>query len=1013
MKTQVVNRTHFVLILATVLIAFGTQGTSYGQTITASTPQPLTEATLHESVVTLTLSGRNYVQRVRGGTVTVSGIDGVTFESWDVDRVSDTEVTVELTFEGDFDTDAILTFTVSAEAIAGYNGNALTATLPVTAMQESLTASMASPLTEATLHGSVVTLTLAGRNYERFTFDIRNAVTVSGIDGVTVGTFGIDRISDTEVTVELTFEGDFDTDATLTFTVGAGAIAGYNGNALTAQVPVTAMQESLVASTASPLTEATLHGSVVTLTLSGRSYAYRGVSVSVSGIDGVAIRVRRVSDTEITAALTFSGNLDTDTTLTFTVSAEAIAGYNEALTAQVPVTAIEESIVSSTVSPLTETTLHGSVVTLTLSGRNYVQRVRGDTVTVSGIDGVTVGTYDVDRVSDTEATVELTFDGHFDTDATLVFTVGAGAIVGYNEALTAQIPVTAIEESLVPSTEFSLTEANLHGSVVTFTLSGRVYEEYSFEIADALTISGIDGVTFERWDVERISDTEATVELTFDGDFDTDATLTFTVGAEAIAGYDGQALAAQVPVTAMQESLVASTEFSLTEANLHGSVVTFTLSGRVYEEYSFEIADALTISGIDGVTFESYNVERISDTEATVELTFDGDFDTDTTLTFTVGAEAIAGYNEALTAQIPVPAIEQSNATVSVSPSPMLVPAISEQFTLSLNITNGENIAGYQATVSYDDSALRYVESANGDYLPANAFFTPPIVKSDWTGATSFGDPIFDRNITLAANTLAGVGNGDGTLATLTFEVIDFKPSTLTFSQVYLVDADGKRWEVTTESGAVTIPPEPAEPISGDINRDGVVNPQDLVIVNARFGQRGQNSADLNGDGIVNIMDLVLVAGAFGGQAAAPSAQSQELLTASNVRQWLFQAQQLALMDPTYLRGVTVLEQLLTALSPKETVLLANYPNPFNPETWIPYHLSNDADVHISIYDTKGVLVRRLDLGHQMAGYYTDRTKAAYWNGRNESGESVASGLYFYQLCAGDYTALRRMAIVK
>ena len=72
---------------------------------------------------------------------------------------------------------------------------------------------------------------------------------------------------------------------------------------------------------------------------------------------------------------------------------------------------------------------------------------------------------------------------------------------------------------------------------------------------------------------------------------------------------------------------------------------------------------------------------------------------------------AIAGYNEALTAQIPVPAIEQSNATVSVSPSPMLVPAISEQFTLSLNITNGENIAGYQATVSYDDSALRYVES--------------------------------------------------------------------------------------------------------------------------------------------------------------------------------------------------------------------------------------------------------------------------------------------------------------
>ena len=1010
MKTLVVNRKYFMFIVVILLIGFGTQG-SYGQTITASTPQPLTEATLHESVVTLTLNGGTYERSsfTIATAITVSGIDGVTFEAWDVDRISDTEVTVELTFDGDLDTNATLTFTVSAEAIAGYDGQALAAQVPVTAMQESLVASTESPLTEATLHGSIITLTLSGRWFADEWY-IGNAVSLSGIDGVTFEWWGVERISDTEATVELTFDGDFDTDATLTFTVGAEAIVGYN-EVLTAQVSVTAMQESLVASTEFALTEANLHGSIITFTLSGRRFAdeWYGNAVSLSGINGVTVGtydVERISDTEATVELTFEGDFDTDAILTFTVSADAIAGYNKAFTFQFPVTAVEESLDASTASPLTETTLHGSVVTLTLSGRSYAYR---GSVSVSGIDGVAIR---VNRVSDTEITAALTFSGNLDTDTTLTFTVSAEAIAGYNEALTAQVPVTAIEESLVPSTVSPLTETTLHGSVVTLTLSGGTYEQYGFQIADALTISGIDGVTFERWDVERISDTEATVELTFDGDFDTDATLTFTVGAEAIAGYS-EALTAQVPVTAIEESLVPSTEFSLTEANLHGSVVTFTLSGRVYEEYSFEIADALTISGIDGVTFERWDVERISDTEATVELTFDGDFDTDATLTFTVGAEAIAGYNEALTAQIPVPAIEQSNATVSVSPSPMLVPAISEQFTLSLNITNGENIAGYQATVSYDDSALRYVESANGDYLPANAFFTPPIVKSDWTGATSFGDPIFDRNITLAANTLAGVGNGDGTLATLTFEVIDFKPSTLTFSQVYLVDADGKRWEVTTESGAVTIPPEPAEPISGDINRDGVVNPQDLVIVNARFGQRGQNSADLNGDGIVNIMDLVLVAGAFGGQAAAPSAQSQELLTASNVRQWLFQAQQLALMDPTYLRGVTVLEQLLTALSPKETVLLANYPNPFNPETWIPYHLSNDADVHISIYDTKGVLVRRLDLGHQMAGYYTDRTKAAYWNGRNESGESVASGLYFYQLCAGDYTALRRMAIVK
>lgn len=100
-------------------------------------------------------------------------------------------------------------------------------------------------------------------------------------------------------------------------------------------------------------------------------------------------------------------------------------------------------------------------------------------------------------------------------------------------------------------------------------------------------------------------------------------------------------------------------------------------------------------------------------------------------------------------------------------------------------------------------------------------------------------------------------------------------------------------------------------------------------------------------------------------------------------------------------------------LPPKETALLANYPNPFNPETWIPYHLANHAEVTLAIYDTKGVLVCQLDLGHQSAGYYTDRARAAYWNGCNESGESVASGVYFYQLRAGDYIALRQMVILK
>ena len=159
----------------------------------------------------------------------------------------------------------------------------------------------------------------------------------------------------------------------------------------------------------------------------------------------------------------------------------------------------------------------------------------------------------------------------------------------------------------------------------------------------------------------------------------------------------------------------------------------------------------------------------------------------------------------------------------------------------------------------------------------------------------------------------------------------------------------------------------------------------------------------------------MLVAAAFGTTAAAPAlyAQSSEMLTTADVKQWLTQAQQLNLTDVTSQRGILFLEQLLTALTPKETGLLPNYPNPFNPETWIPYQLAEPADVKISIYAVDGKLVRTLSLGHQPVGIYQGKNRAAYWDGKNEIGENVASGVYFYTLTAGEFTATRKMLIRK
>ncbi|MXV74054.1 T9SS type A sorting domain-containing protein [Candidatus Poribacteria bacterium] len=93
--------------------------------------------------------------------------------------------------------------------------------------------------------------------------------------------------------------------------------------------------------------------------------------------------------------------------------------------------------------------------------------------------------------------------------------------------------------------------------------------------------------------------------------------------------------------------------------------------------------------------------------------------------------------------------------------------------------------------------------------------------------------------------------------------------------------------------------------------------------------------------------------------------------------------------------------------------LLPNYPNPFNPETWIPYQLATPADVTVTIYAMDGAVVRTLKLGHQPVGIYQGKSRAAYWDGRNAQGEPVASGVYFYILTAGDFTATRKMLITK
>jgi len=224
----------------------------------------------------------------------------------------------------------------------------------------------------------------------------------------------------------------------------------------------------------------------------------------------------------------------------------------------------------------------------------------------------------------------------------------------------------------------------------------------------------------------------------------------------------------------------------------------------------------------------------------------------------------------------------------------------------------------------------------------------------------------------------------------------------------------------TPEDISLGTPGYPHETIVGDVNGDGIVNVLDLVLVASQIGQSDGTAADVNGDGSVNIQDLVVIANGLGNIAAAPSA---EVLTVAKVEQWLKLAKQNVSTRPiqtsvsqhkfSYERGIQALEDMLRILRPNTTALLANYPNPFNPETWIPYQLATASDVRITIYDGFGILVRQFDFGQQPAGLYQTRSRAAYWDGTNALGESVASGIYFYTLKTDDFSATRKMLILK
>ena len=334
---------------------------------------------------------------------------------------------------------------------------------------------------------------------------------------------------------------------------------------------------------------------------------------------------------------------------------------------------------------------------------------------------------------------------------------------------------------------------------------------------------------------------------------------------------------------------------------------------------------------------------------------------------------------------------------------------VGDTFILRIDAEKVTDLAGWQFDLTFDPNVLEAVEVNEGDFLKkggGTTFFQRGAIDNAGGKITGLSSALISKSSatgtgTLLAVTFSAKADGNSELALHNFQ--------LGSNTGDVIPAGMRNLTIVVESGP-----------TWDVNADGKVSILDLILVAQHMGSAvpANSKVDVNRDGIISILDLIVVAQHMGESTAgaAPSIlaiDGIEGLDPAMIQTWIEQAQVEDDGSVAFRQGIAYLQSLLALLIPEETALLPNYPNPFNPETWIPYQLSEPADVTLRIYAVNGVLVRTLVLGQTPAGIYQSRSRAAYWDGRNSVGESVASGIYFYTLTAGNFTATRKLLIRK
>ena len=334
---------------------------------------------------------------------------------------------------------------------------------------------------------------------------------------------------------------------------------------------------------------------------------------------------------------------------------------------------------------------------------------------------------------------------------------------------------------------------------------------------------------------------------------------------------------------------------------------------------------------------------------------------------------------------------------------------VGDTFTVRVNAEKVTDLAGWQFDLTFDPNVLKAVEVKEGDFLKkggSTTFFQRGTIENTVGKITGVSSALIAKD---------GV-TGTGRLLSVVFSGKAEGNSELSLRNFQLGSNTGDVIPAGVRDLTITVASVP----TWDVNGDGQVSILDLILIAQDLGKAASPNSrtDVNRDGTVSILDLILVAQHMGEStnSASPSilaVDSIDGLDPAVVQAWIERAHVEDDGSIAFREGIAYLQRLLALLIPEETALLPNYPNPFNPETWIPYQVSEPAEVTVRIYSVNGILVRTLALGQTPAGIYQSRSRAAYWDGRNDVGESVASGIYFYTLTAGDFTATRKMLVRK